>query len=138
QMTDSKQFVKNKTTIVMDFGRITVDMDTIVYLFGTPGQDRFDFMWDILSKNMVGFIVMIDGTNLDSYDETEDIIAYFKELSDVPYILVANKRDEPDAASPEEIRVALGLSEEEKILACNATNPYSASQVIREIVEMIV
>ncbi|MCP4231131.1 MAG: GTP-binding protein, partial [bacterium] len=40
QMTDSKQFVKNKTTIVMDFGRITVDMDTIVYLFGTPGQDR--------------------------------------------------------------------------------------------------
>ncbi|MCP4230502.1 MAG: GTP-binding protein, partial [bacterium] len=112
--------------------------DTIVYLFGTPGQDRFDFMWDILSKNMVGFIVMIDSTNPNSYDETEAIISYFKELSDVPYVLVANKQDEPEADSPDEIRDVLGLAGEEQILPCTASNPNSASQVIREIVEMII
>ena len=138
KITDAKAMLKGETTVVMDFGRITVDMDTIVYLFGTPGQERFDFMWDILSKNMLGFIVMIDSSNEGDIDEAEKIISYFKEKSDVPYILVANKQDEPDAASPDEIREALGLPEEEKILPCTASNPYSASQVIREIVEMII
>lgn len=137
KLTDSQQNIKGETTVVMDFGRITVDLDTIVYLFGTPGQKRFDFMWDILSKNMVGFIVMIDSSNLDSIQATEDIMSYFKEMSDVPYILAANKQDDPDAASLSEIGRTLGLAEEEKILPCVATNPYSASQVIREIIDMI-
>jgi len=51
--------VKDETTVAMDFGRITVDQDLILYLFGTPGQKRFDFMWEILSEGMLGFVVMI-------------------------------------------------------------------------------
>ena len=138
KITDPRVSQKGETTVVMDFGRITVDLDTIVYLFGTPGQERFDFMWDILSKNMVGFIVMIDSGNPESIEETRKIISYFKGISDVPYVLVANKQDESDAASPDEIREALGLPEEEKILSCIATQPYSAAQIVREIVDMII
>ena len=54
--------VKETTTIAMDFGRITVDQDLVLYLFGTPGQKRFDFMWEILSEGMLGFVVVVDST----------------------------------------------------------------------------
>jgi signal recognition particle receptor subunit beta len=52
----SEKMVKESTTVAMDFGRITVDDDLVLYLFGTPGQRRFDFMWEILSEGMLGFI----------------------------------------------------------------------------------
>ena len=52
--------IKETTTIAMDFGRITVDQDLVLYLFGTPGQKRFDFMWEILSEGMLGFIVVVE------------------------------------------------------------------------------
>src|SRR5574337_1561765 len=54
--------VKDSTTVAMDFGRITVDAELVLYLFGTPGQKRFDFMWEILSEGMLGFVVMVDST----------------------------------------------------------------------------
>ena len=54
----AERSVKESTTVAMDFGRITVDEDLVLYLFGTPGQKRFDFMWEILSEGMLGFIVM--------------------------------------------------------------------------------
>src|SRR5512135_1627097 len=58
----AERAIKETTTIAMDFGRITVDKDLVLYLFGTPGQKRFDFMWEILSEGMLGFIVMVDST----------------------------------------------------------------------------
>ena len=58
--SDEERSVKSATTVAMDFGRITVDEDLVLYLFGTPGQKRFDFMWEILSEGMFGFIVMVD------------------------------------------------------------------------------
>lgn len=135
--TDGRIGEKTTTTVVMDFGRVTVDMETIVYLFGTPGQERFDFMWEILSKNMLGFVVMVDSTNPEGISETEKIISYFKEISDVPYIVVANKQDLAGAASPEEITEILGLSVEDPVLPCVATNTFQASAVIRAILKEI-
>lgn len=128
---------KQTTTIVMDFGRITVDFDTIVYLFGTPGQERFDFMWEILSRNMTGFVVMVDSTNPNAIEETSKIITYFKEISYVPYIVVANKQDLAHAASPSEIRFKLGLANEDLVIPCIATQPFQASEVIRAILNEI-
>jgi signal recognition particle receptor subunit beta len=58
--------VKETTTVAMDFGRITVDDDLVLYLFGTPGQKRFDFMWEILSEGMLGFVVMVTPPPLTS------------------------------------------------------------------------
>ena len=60
-ISSEEERVKDQTTVAMDFGRITVDDDLILYLFGTPGQRRFDFMWEILSEGMLGFIVMVGG-----------------------------------------------------------------------------
>jgi len=137
KVSDYKVRQKLTTTIVMDFGRVSVDMETVVYLFGTPGQERFDFMWDILSKNMTGFVVMVDSTSKEGIKETEKIVAYFKEMSDVPYIVVANKQDLAGAFSPEEIRREVGLSPEDKVIPCIANNPFLASSVLRAILEEI-
>ena len=60
EITDETSQIKPKTTVAMDFGRITIDEDLILYLFGTPGQKRFDFMWEILSEGMLGFVVLVD------------------------------------------------------------------------------
>ncbi len=61
-ITRESERIKDRTTVAMDFGRITIDEELILYLFGTPGQKRFDFMWEILSEGMLGFIVMVDST----------------------------------------------------------------------------
>jgi len=65
--------VKETTTVAMDFGRITIDQDLVLYLFGTPGQRRFDFMWEILSEGMLGFVVMVDSCKPETFREARMI-----------------------------------------------------------------
>ncbi|NMC59203.1 MAG: ATP/GTP-binding protein [Candidatus Methanofastidiosa archaeon] len=127
---------KPTTTIVMDFGRKTIDKDTIVYLFGTPGQDRFDFMWEILSKNMLGFIVMVDSTKKD-LSAAIDILKFFKNRMDVPYIIAANKQDLPGALDVENIRKLLEVPKEVDIVECVATDKKSALKVLNKLLEKI-
>jgi len=120
----------------MDFGRKTIDKDTIVYLFGTPGQDRFDFMWEILSKNMLGFIVMVDSTKKD-LSAAIDILKFFKNRMDVPYIIAANKQDLPGALDVENIRKLLEVPKEVDIVECVATDKKSALKVLNKLLEKI-
>jgi len=81
----------------MDFGRITVDEDLVLYLFGTPGQKRFDFMWEILSEGMLGFIVMEDSTRPETFREARSILETFRAYAPTPYVVAANKQDLDDA-----------------------------------------
>lgn len=133
---NKKSLDKASTTVVMDFGRRTIDNDTVVYLFGTPGQERFDFMWEILSKNMVGFMVIIDSTEKD-FSPAIKILDFFKEKSDVPFIIVANKQDLGGALPKEEIRKLLGISPDVPIVECVATDKSSADIALKKILELI-
>src|SRR6187551_3486477 len=65
-ISDHTRSRKAETTVATDFGRITIDRDLVLYLFGTPGQDRFDFMWEILGEGMLGYILLIDSSRDDS------------------------------------------------------------------------
>src|ERR1700747_2472007 len=65
-ITDGTRSRKSETTVAMDFGRITIDRDLVLYLFGTPGQERFDFMWEILGEGMLGYVVLVDAERADS------------------------------------------------------------------------
>src|SRR5918992_49416 len=65
-ISDHTKVHKERTTVAMDFGRITIDRDLVLYLFGTPGQERFDFMWEILGEGMLGYVVLVDSTRPDS------------------------------------------------------------------------
>ncbi len=125
--------IKETTTVAMDFGRITVDEDLVLYLFGTPGQRRFDFMWEILSEGMLGFIVMVDSTRPETFREARSILETFRAYAPTPYVVAANKQDRPDAWDVEDMRVALRLDPKIKLLPCTARKKDSVKSVLLEL-----
>src|ERR1043165_3371735 len=102
-VTDSTRKRKAETTVAMDFGRITIDRDLVLYLFGTPGQDRFDFMWEILGEGMLGYILLLDSTRTESVEEGRTILDAFRRMAQVPFVVALNRSDGLDP--PEEAGV---------------------------------
>jgi small GTP-binding protein len=137
KITSEVEKVKESTTVAMDFGRITVDDDLILFLFGTPGQKRFDFMWEILSEGMLGFIVMIDSTRPETFKEARSILETFHAYAPTPYIVAANKQDMSDAWDIDDIRLALRLDPSVKILPCTAKKKASVKTVLLELLYAI-
>lgn len=129
--------VKDSTTVAMDFGRITVDNDLVLYLFGTPGQRRFDFMWEILSEGMLGFIVMVDSTRPETFREARSILETFRAYAPTPYVVAANKQDKEDAWEIGDMRNVLRLDPKVKLLSCVATDKESVKTVLLELLYSI-
>jgi hypothetical protein len=129
--------VKDNTTVAMDFGRITVDDDLVLYLFGTPGQRRFDFMWEILAEGMLGFVVMVDSTKPETFREAKSILETFRAYAPTPYVVAANKQDLPDAWKTEDLRIALRIEEGVKLLPCVANQKDSVKTVLLELLYSI-
>lgn len=129
--------IKDQTTVAMDFGRITIDDDLVLYLFGTPGQRRFDFMWEILSEGMLGFIVLLDSVRPETFREARSILETFRSYAPVPYVVAANKQDLEDAWQPEDLRIALRIPPEVKVLPCVATSRVSVKNVLLELLYSI-
>jgi len=125
--------VKETTTVAMDFGRITVDEDLVLYLFGTPGQKRFDFMWDILSQGMLGFVLMIDLTRPEKFREARSILETFRAYAPTPYVVAANKQDRSEAWEIDDMRIALRLDPSVKLLECVAINKETVKDVLLEL-----
>jgi small GTP-binding protein len=129
--------VKETTTVAMDFGRITVDEDLVLYLFGTPGQKRFDFMWEILSEGMLGFIVMVDSTRSETFREARSILETFHAYAPTPYVVAANKQDKEGAWDIEDMRLALRLDSTVKFLPCSANSKEKVKSVLLELLYSI-
>ena len=130
QITDETRSQKAETTVAMDFGRITIDRDLVLYLFGTPGQDRFDFMWEILGEGMLGYIVLVDATRPDSIVEAQGILAAFRRMATVPFVLALNRATVLDPTDEEQLRQALQLDAQTPILPCDATDKESVKAVL--------
>ncbi|HNR45749.1 MAG TPA: ATP/GTP-binding protein [Anaerolineaceae bacterium] len=137
RISSEAERVKETTTVAMDFGRITVDEDLVLYLFGTPGQKRFDFMWEILSEGMLGFIVMVDSTRPETFREARSILETFRAYAPTPYVVAANKQDRPDAWELEDMRVALRLDSKVKLLPSVAVDRESVKSVLLELLYSI-
>src|SRR5574341_2581355 len=133
RISSESERVKETTTVAMDFGRITVDNDLVLYLFGTPGQKRFDFMWEILSEGMLGFVVMVDSARPETFREARRILDTFRSYSATPFVVAANKQDDDDAWEPEDLRIAMGLDKHVRILPCVATRRSSVKEVLIEL-----
>lgn len=129
--------IKETTTVAMDFGRITVDDELVLYMFGTPGQKRFDFMWEILSEGMLGFIVMVDSTRPETFREARSILETFRAYAPTPYVVAANKQDFEDAWEIDDMRIALRLDHDIKLVDCVATDKESVKQVLLELLYSI-
>jgi uncharacterized protein len=130
----SKVQDKTTTTVAMDFGRITVDDALVMYLFGTPGQDRFGFMWDDLCTGALGAVVLVDTRRIDQCFPAVD---YF-EAKRLPFVVGVNCFD-PDNRHPlNEVREALGVNPDVPLLDCDARRRESAKTVLLTLLETLV
>jgi hypothetical protein len=122
---------KTTTTVAMDFGRITIRDDLVVYLFGTPGQKRFWFMWDELSYGASGAVVLADTRRLaDSFPSVD----YFEQQG-TPFIVAVNCFDGARRFAPEIIRSALNLGRDVPVILCDARDRDSCRDVLVTLIE---
>jgi len=109
--TDQVSQLKAMTTVGLDFGILKVDERLEMHLFGTPGQARFNFMWNILSRGAIGAIFLVDSTSDESLKEMRKMFDYFHEHVDLPVVVGATKQDLPGARSIDELAALLGLDD---------------------------
>jgi signal recognition particle receptor subunit beta len=122
---------KTTTTVAMDFGRITIRNDLVVYLFGTPGQKRFWFMWDELAVGALGAVVLADTRRLaDSFPS----IDYFEQRG-TPFVVAVNCFDETERYPTEIVRTALNLNLDVPVLLCDARQRASCRDALVTLVE---
>jgi uncharacterized protein len=124
---------KTTTTVAMDFGRITISQDLVLYLFGTPGQDRFWFMWDELALGAIGAVVLADTRRLADCFPSID---YF-ESRGTPFIVAVNCFDGARRFQATEIRLALDLDPDVPLMLCDARRRDSSKDVLITLVEHV-
>lgn len=122
---------KRTTTVAMDFGRVSLDSDLILYLFGTPGQDRFWFMWDDLVRGAIGAVVLADTRRLADCFSAVD----FFEDRRLPYVLGVNCFDGLLRHELEDVREALAIDPSVPILTVDARDRESTKQALISLVE---
>ncbi|MGI5404259.1 GTP-binding protein [Streptomyces sp. CA-135486] len=121
---------KTTTTVAMDFGRITLDASHVLYLFGTPGQERFWFMWDELSAGALGAIIIADTRRLEDCFSAVD----FFERRGIGFVVAVNEFDGAYRYEPEEVRAAIDLKPEVPVVLCDAR---IASSGIKTLVTLV-
>jgi uncharacterized protein len=125
---------KTTTTVAMDFGRVSLDSDLILYLFGTPGQHRFWFMWDELVRGAIGAVVLVDTRRLADCFPAVD----FFEDRKLPYIVALNLFDGIQRHEMIDVRDAMSISPNIPIVTCDARHRESTKQTLISLVEHVV
>jgi uncharacterized protein len=125
---------KSTTTVAMDFGRLSLDRELILYLFGTPGQHRFWFMWDELVHGAIGAVVLVDTRRLADCFPAVD----FFENRELPYILALNCFDGVQRHQTNDVRDAMSINQSIPIVTCDARKRESTKQTLISLVEYVV
>ncbi|MER6090455.1 GTP-binding protein [Streptomyces bluensis] len=125
---------KKATTVALDFGRITVSQDLVLYLFGTPGQQRFWFMWNDLAVGALGAVVLVDVRRPESSFAAID----FFERRKIPFVIGVNGFYGEHPYEPEEIRESLALPEDAQVLLCDARERGSCRDVLIALIDQLI
>lgn len=124
---------KTTTTVALDFGRITLDDSLILYLFGTPGQDRFSFLWDDLVEGALGAVVLVDTERVDDCFPAVDYL----EEREMPFLLAVNRFEGAVRFDLDEVREAVGIAEHVPIMEFDARQRSSVKEVMATLVEQV-
>nr|WP_304438801.1 ATP/GTP-binding protein [Nocardia sp. NRRL S-836] len=122
---------KNTTTVALDFGRITINPELVLYLFGTPGQDRFWFMWDELASGAIGAVVLVDTRRLETGFAAID----FFERREIPFVVAVNCFDGSYSYTEAEVRHALDVGDAVPLMLCDARDRESSKAVLVRVIE---
>lgn len=131
--TDEVSLMKHNTTVALDFGRLTFAPDQSIHLYGTPGQSRFDFMWDMLISKAHAYILLLDAHRPQDFRYVRRILAFMNQRVQIPMLIGLTHMDCPDAWEADNIALAIGLLDEKTrppMVVVNATDPASISEAL--------
>jgi uncharacterized protein len=139
--TDETAQLKAKTTVALDFGRLQFSPDMALHLYGTPGQVRFDFMWDILIRKAHAYIMLVSANHPAEFRNARRIQSFMKQRTTAPMVIGLTHLDCEDAWTIDNIAVALGyldLSKAPLIITLNAQDPVSVAQAVLTLVKQLI
>ncbi|NJO41127.1 MAG: GTPase [Cyanobacteria bacterium CRU_2_1] len=131
--TDATATMKSKTTVVFDFGRVSFGSGMELHVYGTPGQDRFNFMWDILIRRADAYMLLVAAHRLSDIPKANQILAFMNERVKIPVVIGITHLDCFDARSPEEIMIRLGYRDQKNCPPVVAVDANSKSSVNRAL-----
>jgi uncharacterized protein len=132
--TDETAELKATTTVAMDFGRLTIGANQSLHLYGTPGQPRFDYMWDILIQKAHAFILLVDAHRPEHFRYSRKILSFMNRRVQIPYLVGLTHSDCQDAWEVEDVALALGMSDEDKHQPFIAINPTQRNSVAEALI----
>lgn len=136
RITDEQAQVKEETTVAMDYGQVKID-DNLLHLYGTPGQERFDFMWDILGHEADALLVLVDSTDGSSLTMARRLLRRLRrKRRGMPFLVAATKQDGRRAMSPERIADSLDL-DDDAVFTCDARKESHTKEVLRQLSQML-
>jgi len=129
--------VKSMTTVAFDYGRLTIDDEYVLNIYGTPGQSRFDFVWDALAVKAIGVIYLVDSSSEESIIETLSIYDYFSTNFDLPSVIAITKLDMENAIELEDIQMLMNLNDQ-VFIPCQATEKAQVKSALIALMNEIV
>jgi hypothetical protein len=139
--TDEIASIKATTTVALDFGKITLNSGQILYLYGTPGQFRFDFMWDIIIRRVDAYILLVDAHSPQYFRHSRRILSFMRQRTQIPMIIGLTHTDYEDAWQANDIALALGMSQVSQrppIVNVNADRADSVAKCLLVLVERLI
>jgi signal recognition particle receptor subunit beta len=128
---------REEPTIALDFGRLTINRDLVLYLFGTPGEDPASLALGPLAEGPIGLIVTLDASRPSSVEGAADIIEFLNTNSDVPYVVAANRLPQGDERKLSSMRDALRAPGDVPIVACEVTERESVKHVVLTLIDRV-
>jgi uncharacterized protein len=136
--TDDTALMKRTTTVAFDFGRLQFAPDMALHLYGTPGQSRFDFMWDILIRKAHAYILLVAAHRPQDFRYARRILTFMRQRAQIPMIIGMTHTDMPNAWAPENVAIALGYLDHKNqppIVIVNANERGSVAQAVIALVQ---
>lgn len=133
--TSTEQIGKAKTTVAMDYGLLTLD-GIQINLFGTPGQDRFDFMWDVLCEGALGLVLLVAGDAPETFPHARKILEFITSRIPVPFIIGVTRQDLPKVWEPEDVGDYFQVSDEQ-VIGVTAMQRHSSLGVMKRLLESL-
>ena len=136
--TDEVALLKQTTTVAFDLGQMNFGSDRTLYFYGTPGQSRFDFMWNILIRKAHAYILLVAAHRPEDFHCVREIISFMNQQVQIPLVIGLTHRDYPDAWSEEDVAIALGYVDQQTrplIVSVNPTQTTSVAQAMTTIMQ---
>ncbi|MDP5338283.1 MAG: ATP/GTP-binding protein [Nodularia sp. (in: cyanobacteria)] len=135
--TDETALLKKRTTVALDFGRLQFSPDMALHLYGTPGQSRFDFMWDILIRKAHAYILLVAAHRPRDFRQARKIINFMNQRVQIPMIIGLTHSDCPEAWSEEDVFLSLGYMDENNLPPIVNVNPMERDSVAKAVIVLV-